>query len=53
VTKQNDALVPDALGVGIQGMRERIRQLAGTFDVEFTDKGTSVRVSVPLATGTS
>ena len=53
LTKQNDALVPDTLGVGIQGMRERIRQLAGTFDVEFTDKGTTVRVSVPLATGTS
>jgi signal transduction histidine kinase len=49
--KQNDALVPDTLGVGIQGMRERIRQLAGTFDVEFTDKGTTVRVSVPLGKG--
>jgi len=31
-------------------MRERIRQLAGTFDVEFTDKGTTVRISVPLGT---
>jgi signal transduction histidine kinase len=50
--KQNDSLVPDRLGIGIQGMRERIRQLAGTFDVEFTDKGTTVRVSVPLATAT-
>ena len=49
LTKQNDALAPETLGVGIQGMRERIRQLAGTFDVEFTDKGTTVRVSVPLA----
>jgi len=47
-TKQIDALVPETLGVGIQGMRERIRQLAGTFDVEFTDKGTTVRVTVPL-----
>ena len=46
--KENDALVSDMFGVGIQGMRERIRQLAGTFDVEFTDKGTTVRVSVPL-----
>jgi len=50
LTARNDALVPDALGVGIQGMRERIRQLDGTFDVEFTDKGTTVRVSVPLGT---
>ena len=39
---------PEALGVGIQGMRERIRQLGGTFDVEFTDEGTTVCVSVPL-----
>ena len=50
--KQNDAPVPATLGVGIQGMRERIRQLAGTFDVEFTDKGTTVRVSVPLGKAT-
>ena len=41
-------LMPETLGVGIQGMRERIRQLGGTFDVEFTDGGTTVRVSVPL-----
>jgi len=50
LAKQNDAPMPDTFGVGIQGMRERIRQLAGTFDVEFTDKGTTVRVSVPLGT---
>jgi signal transduction histidine kinase len=51
--KQHDALVPATLGVGIQGMQERIRQLAGTFDAEFTDKGTTVRVSVPLGKATS
>lgn len=45
---ENDPLVSDTFGVGIQGMRERIRQLAGTFDVEFTDQGTTVHVSVPL-----
>ena len=49
---QNDPLVSETFGVGIQGMRERIRQLAGTFDVEFTDKGTTVRVSVPLGEST-
>lgn len=36
------------LGVGIQGMRERISQLGGTFDIEFADDGTTVRVDVPL-----
>jgi signal transduction histidine kinase len=34
-------------------MRERIRQLGGTFDIEFTDKGTMVRVSIPLGKATS
>ena len=45
---QPATLQPETLGVGIQGMRERIRQLGGTFDVEFTDEGTTVRVGVPL-----
>ncbi len=45
---QTGMLQPETLGVGIQGMRERISQLGGTFDVEFTDKGTTVRVGVPL-----
>ncbi len=50
---QNGTPLSATLGVGIQGMRERIRQLSGTFDVEFTDSGTTVRVSVPLNKGTS
>lgn len=40
--------LPEKLGVGIQGMRERVSQLGGTFDVEFTDSGTTVRVRVPM-----
>jgi signal transduction histidine kinase len=43
--------LPETLGVGIQGMRERVRQLGGTFDVEFTDTGTTVRVRVPMDRG--
>ena len=43
--------LPEILGVGIQGMRERIRQLGGTFDIEFTDTGTTVHVAVPLNAG--
>jgi two-component system NarL family sensor kinase len=38
----------ETLGVGIQGMRERVRQLGGTFDIEFKDTGTTVRVRVPV-----
>ena len=48
VPHQYGTLLPETLGVGIQGMRERIRQLGGTFDVAFTDAGTTVRVRVPL-----
>jgi two-component system NarL family sensor kinase len=47
-TLRRGARVPEILGVGIQGMRERIRQLGGTFDIEFTDNGTTVHVAVPL-----
>lgn len=47
VTHQNGTL-RETLGVGIQGMRERVRQLGGTFDVEFRDTGTTVRVRVPM-----
>jgi len=42
----------ETLGVGIQGMRERVRQLGGTFDVEFRDTGTTVRVRVPMDSDT-
>jgi signal transduction histidine kinase len=48
VPHQSGALLSETLGVGIQGMRERIRQLGGTFDIVFTDAGTTVRVRVPL-----
>jgi signal transduction histidine kinase len=48
VRHRNGTRLPETLGVGIQGMRERIRQLGGTFDVAFTDTGTTVRVRVPL-----
>jgi two-component system NarL family sensor kinase len=38
-----------SLGVGIPGMRERIRQLGGQLDVEFRSDGTRVRAALPLA----
>ena len=50
--QEDGTVLPATLGVGIQGMRERIRQLGGTFDVEFTDSGTMVRVCVPLDSDT-
>lgn len=39
-----------ASGVGIAGMRERVLQLRGTFEIEsIPGKGTSVRVALPIA----
>ncbi len=36
-------------GVGLAGMRERVRELGGAFEVESGSSGTCVRVTVPLA----
>ena len=38
-------------GAGILAMRERIDQLGGEFDIQFTDHGTTVQVRVPLQEG--
>ena len=36
------------LGVGIQGMRERLRQLGGRLEIKSGPKGTEVHASIPL-----
>jgi signal transduction histidine kinase len=36
-------------GVGIQGMRERLRQLGGRLEIKSGCRGTKVHVSIPLA----
>lgn len=43
------ALGDFALGVGLTGMRERIRQVGGTFVVEAGRGGTLVRATLPLS----
>jgi PAS domain S-box-containing protein len=41
------------LGVGIRGMRERVRQLGGQVEVMLADPGTLVRAVVPLQRGSA
>jgi signal transduction histidine kinase len=45
--REGAANVNATMGVGILGMRERVCQLGGTFDVAFSREGTLVRVAVP------
>jgi signal transduction histidine kinase len=36
-------------GVGLAGMRERVRELGGEFEIDSSANGTTVRVSLPIA----
>jgi signal transduction histidine kinase len=35
-------------GVGITGMRERVRELGGEFEIQFTSQGTNVKATFPI-----
>jgi signal transduction histidine kinase len=37
-----------AFGIGVAGMRERLKRLGGSFDIESSPAGTTVRASVPF-----
>jgi two-component system NarL family sensor kinase len=39
------------LGVGIQGMRERLRQFGGRLEIKSGSRGTTVHVSIPFGQG--
>src|SRR5262249_14924295 len=42
---------PESLGVGIRGMRERLRHLGGRLEVVSSKQGTTIRAIVPLSAG--
>src|SRR5208282_1573137 len=39
---------PTRMGVGIVGMRERVRELGGEFKIDSTPNGTTIRAAMPL-----
>jgi two-component system NarL family sensor kinase len=43
----------DAMGVGITGMRERVKQLGGQMKIESSPRGTTVSVALPLTRAAS
>ncbi len=47
--KQSEMATDGKPGVGVRGMRERIRQLGGTLEIESNGKGTVVAACLPLA----
>jgi signal transduction histidine kinase len=47
--KQEEMASTGTPGVGIRGMRERLRQLGGTLEISSTGSGTHVTVQIPVA----
>ena len=43
----------DHFGVGLSGMRERVNDLGGSFEIQSGGDGTAITVSIPLASETS
>jgi signal transduction histidine kinase len=39
------------ISVGIRGMQERAKQIGGRLDIDFTGRGTTIRVTIPVALG--
>ena len=39
----------EGMGVGIAGMRERLRQLGGRLEIDSNSHGTLVRATLPLS----
>jgi signal transduction histidine kinase len=45
---QNGSYRPPRTGVGLQGMRERVRQLGGVFEIQSGRDGTTILATVPF-----
>jgi len=50
-TRDSNGLI--SIGVGIPGMRQRMRQLGGRLDIVSNHHGTTISATVPLTNGVS
>ena len=48
IPQKSSPNLPGRAGVGIRGMRERIRQLGGVLDIRSDDRGTTVEAILPM-----
>ena len=46
--KQQEMMTSGKVGVGVRGMRERLRQLGGSLEIESSGSGTTVEVQLPI-----
>jgi signal transduction histidine kinase len=46
---QSKIATGESTGVGLRGMRERVKQIGGTLEIRSKGKGASVLVALPLA----
>jgi len=51
--KLDEATSPGTLGVGVRGMRERVRQLGGSLDIQSDGSGTTVAARMPVTISSS
>ncbi len=48
IPKERLSTLPSSGGVGLRGMRERLRQLGGTLEIHSNKSGTSVKATLPI-----
>lgn len=46
--KQQEMMTSGKVGVGVRGMRERLRQLGGALEIESNGSGTTIEVQLPI-----
>src|ERR1700751_2957642 len=51
IPKEKSLYLMGSGGVGLRGMRERIRQLGGTLEIDSSENGTTITIKLPIQSG--